>query len=99
MISRHWCGTTKVASAYQYVEHLQTETFPALGKLPGFVSASILRRSVSHGVEFLIVTHWSSFEAIVAFAGADVETAVVPQRVQDMMITYDHVVRHYEVVA
>lgn len=98
MISRQWRGLSKSAFAEAYVQHLQTETFPAIRKLPGFVSASILRRSVPHGIEFLIVTHWASIEAIRAFAGAEVETAVVPQKVQEMMIDYDRTVRHYEVV-
>jgi len=99
MISRHWWGLARAAFAEAYEEHLQSETFPAIRKLPGFVSASILRRSVPEGVEFLIVTNWLSVEAIRAFAGPNAETAVVPQKVQDMMVDYDRMVRHYEVVA
>lgn len=98
MISRQWRGLAKATFAEAYVEHLQAETFPALQKLPGFVSASILRRAVPEGIEFLIVTRWVSLDAIRAFAGANVETAVVPQKVQDMMVDYDRIVRHYEVV-
>jgi heme-degrading monooxygenase HmoA len=98
VISRHWSGVAKSASAQAYVEHLQTETFPAIRELPGFVSASILRRVVSNGVDFLVVTQWASLDAIRAFAGAEVETAVVPQKVQDMMVAYDRTVRHYEVL-
>lgn len=98
MISRQWRGLAKPAFADAYVEHLQTETFPAIRRLPGFVAASILRRPVPEGVEFLIVTTWASVEAIRAFAGASVETAVVPQKVHDMMVDYDRMVRHYEVV-
>jgi heme-degrading monooxygenase HmoA len=98
VISRQWRGLAKKACAEAYVQHLQTETFPAIRKLPGFVGASILRRSVPDDVEFLIVTHWSSIDAIRAFAGAEVETAVVPQKVQEMMVDYDRTVRHYEVI-
>jgi heme-degrading monooxygenase HmoA len=99
MISRQWRGLAKAALAEAYVEHLQTETFPAIRKLSGFISASILRRSVPEGVEFLIVTNWTSVEAIHAFAGANAEAAVVPQKVHDMMLEYDRVARHYEVVS
>jgi len=98
MISRQWRGLAKTACAQAYVEHLRTETFPAIRRLPGFVDASILRRSVPEGVEFLVITRWASVEAIHGFAGADAETAVVPPAVHDMMIEYDRVVRHYEVV-
>ena len=98
MISRQWRGLSKSEHAEAYVDHLRTETFPPIRSIPGFLSASILRRQTPEGVEFLVVTQWSSIEAIREFAGADVESAVVPPKVQDMMIDYDHVVRHYEVV-
>ena len=59
--------------------------------------ASILRRVVSEGVEFVVVTRWTSFDAIRAFAGDDDERAVVPPQAQ-AMIEFDPVVRHYEVL-
>jgi len=98
MISRHWRGLAKPEHAEAYVEHLRTETFPALKLSSGFISASILRRRTEGGVEFLVVTHWSSIEALRAFAGAEADLAVVPANVQGMMVEYDQVVRHYEVV-
>ena len=52
----------------------------------------------ARGAEFLIVTHWASIESIRSFAGSNTETAVVPEKVREMMIEYDHTVRHYEVV-
>jgi heme-degrading monooxygenase HmoA len=99
VISRQWRGLAKSTHADEYVEHLRTETFPQLAKIPGFINASILRRGVREGVEFLIVTHWESIGAIEQFSGQDSEVAVVPERVQNMMIEYDRRVRHYEVVA
>jgi heme-degrading monooxygenase HmoA len=98
MISRHWGGLAKPTEADRYVEHLRGETFPKLAKIPGFIDASILKRDVAAGVEFLIVTRWHSMEAVQQFAGEDPEVAVVPERVQAMMIDYDRKVRHYEVL-
>lgn len=98
MISRQWRGLARASSAEAYIAHLRAETFPAIAKIPGFINASILRRTVPDGVEFLIVTQWKSLEAIHAFAGANAEDAVVPPKVDEMMIEYDRVVRHYEVV-
>jgi heme-degrading monooxygenase HmoA len=98
MISRQWRGLARTSSAESYVSHLQLETFPALAQLPGFIAASILRRALPDGVEFLIVTQWDSLESIQAFAGTNVDHAVVPEKVQEMMVDYDRAVRHYEVV-
>lgn len=99
MISRHWRGLAKSRHADEYVEHLRRETLPQLSKLPGFVNASILRRAVQQGVEFLIVTNWESITAIGQFAGRDTEAAVVPEKVQAMLLEYDRRVRHYEVLS
>ena len=98
MISRQWRGLARTELASAYEEHLRSETFPALHTIEGFVDASILKRAVEGGVEFLVVTRWQSLRAIERFAGADPEVAVVPDKVQRMMIEYDPRVRHYEIV-
>jgi heme-degrading monooxygenase HmoA len=98
MISRQWRGVARESEADRYVSHLRAETFPQLSAIRGFIDASILRRDTEEGVEFLIVTRWESIEAIQKFAGADVDRAVVPEKVQAMMVRYDQTVAHYEVV-
>lgn len=98
MISRHWRGLAKKDCADAYVEHLRTETFPSLRALAGFEGASILQRHVPDGVEFLVVTRWTSLDAIRAFAGKHVEASVVPGKVQAMMVEFDLTAVHYEVI-
>ena len=98
MISRHWRGLARPERAAEYEQHLRDETFPQLGQLTGFLGASILRRALDGAVEFLVISRWDSLEAIALFAGADLEAAVVPPKVQAMMIEYDRRARHYEVV-
>lgn len=98
MISRHWKGVTKPGRAADYIDHLRSETLPTLNRIPGFVSGTILHRAVDEGTEFLIVTVWDSLEPIKAFVGEDqLETAVVPQVVREMMVTFDSRAVHYEV--
>ncbi len=98
MISRHWKGITRPGVAEQYVEHLKTQTIPELTRIPGFVSISILKREVADGTEFLVVTRWASLESIRAFAGDDIEAAVVPEAARRLMVSYDRHVVHYDVV-
>jgi heme-degrading monooxygenase HmoA len=98
MISRHWTCVARRDQADRYVSHLEDDTFPKLASLPGFVRATILRRDVDAGTEFRIVTVWDSVQSIRAFAGADVEAAVVPDKVQPMLVDYDRRAVHYEVV-
>ncbi|MGZ3538207.1 MAG: antibiotic biosynthesis monooxygenase family protein, partial [Thermodesulfobacteriota bacterium] len=61
-----------------YIHHLRNETFPGLARIEGFIKASILKRPIGEGTEFLIVTTWQSIEAIRNFAGESATTAVVP---------------------
>ena len=98
MISRHWRGLAKPERAAEYVRHLRSETFPQLATIAGFIDASILRRSLDVGIEFVIVTRWESLDAIRRFAGSDAEHAVVPDVVKDMLVDYDRLARHYEVL-
>lgn len=98
MISRNWRGLAKAEEADNYIRHLQKDTFPQLSHIPGFVSASILCRPIAQGVEFVIVTTWESMDAIRQFAGESEDVAVVPLAVQAMMVEYDAMVAHYEIV-
>jgi antibiotic biosynthesis monooxygenase (ABM) superfamily enzyme len=98
MISRQWRGLAHPNRAQDYVEHLRSETFPALRKIPGFVDASILSRPFGAGVEFVVATRWDSMDALAKFAGRDPEAAVVPAKAADMMIEFDRRARHYEVI-
>jgi heme-degrading monooxygenase HmoA len=98
MISRHWRGTTKQGQDQAYIDHLKAETFPKISAIPGFVSASILKRDRAEGSEFEIVTVWQSRTAIEAFAGQDIDAAVVPEAAQAMLAEFDQRVRHFEIV-
>ena len=98
MIARHWRGLAKAARADDYVAHLRAQTLPRLLEMPGFAGAEILRRDTMRGTEFVVITRWQSLEAIVAFAGCDAESAVVPAHAQAMMVEYDDRARHYTVI-
>jgi heme-degrading monooxygenase HmoA len=98
VISRQWRGLARFESERDYQEHLRSDTFPAIRAIEGFVDVTILKRPVANGVEFLIVTRWQTMDAIAKFAGDDLEVAVVPRNVREMMLEYDATVRHYEIV-
>jgi heme-degrading monooxygenase HmoA len=98
MIARHWHGIARSEEADNYAEHLRLETIPEISLLPGFISVSIMRRSVPGGIEFLVATRWESMDAVRLFAGSAADVAVVPQNVRAMMIRYDATVALYDVI-
>jgi len=97
MISRHWTCVTDPNAGDAYEKYLRTKTFPGLAEIPGFLTATILRREHDEGSAFRIVTEWTSMDAIRRFAGDEVESAVVPEAAQVLMIRFDKRVVHYEV--
>jgi len=97
-VSRQWKGVTKQGQEDAYIAHLEREVWPSVRGLAGFLQASILRRPIEGGTEFQIVTIWRSLDDIKAFAGDDVEAAVVPPAAQALLSSYDRRVVHYEVV-
>ena len=97
MISRHWQGIARREDADRSIAHLQSDTFPQLASLAGFIRATILRREVAEGTQFQVVTVWDSIEAIRAFSGSDAERAVVPPAAQAMMVEFDRHAVHYEI--
>ena len=98
MIERTWRGISNVDTANQYIEHLRTDTFPKVRNIRGNIGAKVLRRDLDAQVEFLVVTSWISMDAIKAFAGGDIEVAVVPEKAQAVLSEYDATVKHYELV-
>lgn len=98
MIARIWrcvAAREKVADYLAHFEHSVTEE---LGSIDGYRGASILRRDLDDGVELTVQTLWESLDAIRAFAGAQVEQAVVAPAAQAVLRSYETTVTHYEVV-
>jgi len=98
MILRLWRGLVKPGHAEQYVEFLHREVFPDFEGIQGFVDASLLRREIEAGTEFLVSTTWETIDAIKNFAGADAESAVVPPKARELLVEWDNRARHYDIV-
>lgn len=99
MVARVWRGVARQGdSADQYLVHLREHVLPQLQRLAGFRGAQVLRCRRSDGDEFMVTTFWESVEAIRAFAGADVEAAVVAPEAKALLGEFAERAVHYEVL-
>ncbi len=98
MIVRAWRGRAALAKPQAYIDHFNRNVLPELRGIAGFSGASLLREDRADHVEFLVLTRWDSMEAIRAFAGDDVNRAVVEPEAVAALETFDHTVHHYSVV-
>jgi heme-degrading monooxygenase HmoA len=98
MIIREWRGRADPSRADAYPKHFRDHVLPELRAVPGFAGAHLARRAVDGRLEFVVFTRWRSMDAIRAFAGAEVDKAVVEPGAVAALIDFDPHVRHYEVV-
>ena len=98
MIARRWRGWADgPADADAYVEHFERAVRPRLEASDGFVDATVERVEQDGGrTEIVVVTRWESLDAIRAFAGDDVEVAVVEPEALAVLADFDDRVRHIE---
>ncbi|MBI3678364.1 MAG: antibiotic biosynthesis monooxygenase [Proteobacteria bacterium] len=98
MIIREWRGRASPSRAEAYPKHFHDTVVPELRHVAGFVGAHLSRRQLDDKVEFLVLTRWESMSAIRAFAGANIDEAVVEPGAVAALTEFDANVRHYEVV-
>ena len=99
MIARVWHGYTRPEHADAYEALLKPELLPGLSKVKGFQGSYLMRRNAGEEVEFITIILWESIDAIRAVAGADYETAVVPEERRKYLAHYDAKASHYEVAS
>ena len=98
MIIREWRGRASKTTAGEYPTHFRTRVVPELRDVPGFLGATLSKRVDGDRVGFVVLTRWKSVDAVRAFAGADLERAVVEPGAVAALSDYDHTVRHYEIL-
>lgn len=98
MISRVWHGWTTRDNADAYERLLREEVLPGIHRVRGFKGAQVLRRDVSHEVEFVTITLFDSLDAVKEFAGEDYEAAVILPEAHKLLARFDARSAHYETV-
>jgi heme-degrading monooxygenase HmoA len=103
MIAREWRAFAVAPNDAAYEQHFREAVLPHLREIPGCIGAHLLRRTVAgeggDEVELIAVTYYESLEAIRAFAGDDLERAVVEPAARSVLSRFDERCRHYEIVA
>ncbi|HMF93771.1 MAG TPA: hypothetical protein VKE96_05735 [Vicinamibacterales bacterium] len=98
MIERVWSARTTREGAVAYTGHFREMVLPQLAVIDGYCGARLLEREHDGGIEVVVVTRWQTLDAIRAFAGHDLDRAVVHDAAAALFIDYDRKVRHFGVV-
>lgn len=99
MIARIWHGMTRAADGDRYFEFLKSRAVPDYKSAPGNRGVYLMRRPEGDRVHFLTLTFWDSREAIVAFAGQDIERAKYYPEDKAFLLEFEPTVQHFEIAA
>ena len=99
MIARVWHGYTKPEHADDYEAMLKPELLPGIGKKKGYGGSFLLRRNMGTEIEFITIMLWDSLDSIRTVAGADYETAIIPEERRRFLSRFDAKSSHYEVTS
>lgn len=97
MIARIWKGVVRREDGDVYADYIRDTGFNAYAETAGNRGAWMLRRDQPERTEFITFSLWDSVEAIGAFAGEDIETAVYYPEDDRYLVERDVTVSHYEV--
>jgi heme-degrading monooxygenase HmoA len=98
MIARIWSGAVRTADADAYAGYIRDTGFAEYGRTPGNRGAWLLRRDDEGTTQFVALSLWDTVDAIRAFAGEDIEAAVLYPEDRRYLIGGESHTTHYEVV-
>ena len=97
-ILRRWSARTTEPQLQKYLEHFSKNVLPELRRVPGYLGAVVSLKRLNNEVKIVVETNWRSFESIRAFAGSDLEAAVIAPEAAALLTSFDRRVRHSEIV-
>jgi heme-degrading monooxygenase HmoA len=98
MIARIWKGAVRADDADAYLDYLQETGFKEYRETPGNRGLLALRRIRGDRCEYLLLTLWDSIDAVKAFAGDDIATAVFYPEDDRFLVERDETSSYHDVV-
>ena len=96
MIARIWQGITLTTKAGQYLEYLNRCVIPVCQAAEGHEGLFILKEAQGELTYFLLLSLWSSDEALKKFAGVKAEEISLTPEEKSLLIAYESSARYYE---
>ncbi len=97
MIARIWRGWTRPEDAEAYATYVRATGIAGYEAIPGNRGAYLISRPDGDRTEFLTVSFWDTRDAIVAFAGSEVDQAVFYPEDDRYLVDRETTVQHFTV--
>lgn len=96
-IARVWHGRTPNARADAYARYLG-DAIVKFRKIPGNLGYQMMRETVGSETHFMVVSYWTSRDAIHAYAGADIRKTRALPRDAEFLVDPEPTVMNYDLV-
>jgi len=98
MIARSWRGWIRTEDRDAYIDYVTATGIDEYRRTPGNEGAWILTRDLGDGrTEMVTLSMWTTREAVVGFAGQDIEQAKLYPEDDRYLIERETTVSHYDV--
>jgi heme-degrading monooxygenase HmoA len=98
VVARVWRGWTAADRTAEYVGYLRATGVSELRGTPGNRGVFVLHRPTEDDrTEFVVLSLWDSRDAVVAFAGQDIDVARFHPQDDDFLVQREWTASHYEV--
>jgi heme-degrading monooxygenase HmoA len=98
VIARIWTGEVRQADAETYADYIRETGFREYGETAGNRGAWLLRRDDGESTRFVALSMWDSLDAVRAFAGDDIEAAVLYPEDERYLRPGSSTISHYDVI-
>jgi len=96
MIARIWRGTTRLSDADRYQGYLNHFVIPSCQSAEGNKGVYILKECQGELVHFLLLSFWTSNEALVKHIGAEDDLINPTPDEKSLLLAFESNARHYE---
>lgn len=96
-ILRRWSARSTETQLPKYLDYFSRKVVPELRRVSGYIGANVSLCRLENEVEIVVESTWRSLESIRAFAGPDLEAAVVSDEAAAVLTSFDRRVRHCEI--
>ena len=97
VIARTWHGKVPTARADEYATYL-AQSIVKFRQIPGNLGYEMMRETDGPVTHFMVVSFWTSRDAIHAYAGADISRTRFLPRDPEFLVDPESTVRNYDVV-
>lgn len=98
MIVRMWQGIVRLANAAKYQSFLEEKVLPCYRSADGNLGVYLCSEVKDELVNFILLSIWSSHDALVRFAGPDVDTISHSNEEKQLLLAFESMARNYEVL-